>query len=212
MPTKILNFRRATNCNWKFAFNIETRTLFYPFVRRYLSILVFVRACVPMADYLNNRVFVNQLVNKIGQRQLLFRGPGIGRVSIPVKATNVTNPDGMFVVRHAGQSGRIAMRPVTRQRSANLNRSVQVNNEIVPNTSKAAFFVPFINVGGPDVLARPGCRTMNNNCINFVHFLFRFGPCNRIGRNAFLTVRHLPRQQDIQFWGPNICVCKNGIA
>lgn len=214
MGTKILNFRRRTNGHRKFAFNIETRTLFYPFVTGNYAVAVFVRACVPMADYLNNRVFVHQLVNKISQRQLLFRGPGIGRVPVPVKAANVTNADGMFVVRHAGQSGRVAMCAVPVQRTANLNRPVQVNDVIVPNHCKAAFFVPFINVGGPDVLARPGCRTMNNDCINFVHPLCLCVPMDntRYVRNAFSNVRRLPNQQDKQRSGPYIYVCKNGIA
>lgn len=98
MGTKILNFRRRTNGHRKFAFNIETRTLFYPFVPGNDSVAVFVRACVPMADYLNNWVFVHQLVNKTGQRQLLFLGPGIGRVPERIQPAHVTNADGMFVV------------------------------------------------------------------------------------------------------------------
>ena len=214
MVTKILNFRRPTNCNWKFAFYVKTRTLFYPFVAGNLSIPVFVRACVPMADYLNNRVFVHQLINKIGQRQLLFRGPGIGRVPGRIQPANVTNADGMFVVRHAGQSGRVAMCAVPVQRAAHLNRTVQVNDVIVPNHCKAAFFVPFINVGGPDVLARPGCRTMNNDCINFVHPLCLCVPMDntRYVRNAFSNVHRLPNQQDKPRSGPYIYVCKNGIA
>lgn len=212
MGTKILNFRRRTNGNRKFAFNIETRTLFYPFVPGYYAVPVFVRACVPMADYLNNRVFVHQLINKIGQRQLLFRGSGIGRVPGRIQPANVTNADGMFVVRQPGQSGRVTMRPVHRQRAANLNGTVQVNDVIIPNPGKSAFFVPFVNIGGADVLTGPRCRTMNYDCINCFHRLFRLGPCNRTGRNAFSNVHRLPRQQDIQCSGPCICVCKNGIA
>ena len=132
-----------------------------------------------MPDNLNNRVFINQFVNKIGQRQLLFRRPRIGRVPVFVKAANVTNPDGMFVVRHAGQSGRVAMCAVPVQRAANLNRPVQVNNEIIPDTGKAAFFVPFVNVGGAYILPGPGRRAMDYDCINFIRFhrLFLFpGP------------------------------------
>ena len=211
--TKLSNFRRPTNCNWKFAFYVKTRTLFYPFVPGYYAIPVFVRACVPMADYLNNtRVFVHQLVNKFGQRHFLFRGPCIGRVSGRIQAAHVTNPDGMFVVCHAGQSGRVAMCAVPVQRAAHLNGSVQVNDVIIPNHCKATFFVPFINVGGADVLTGPRGRTMDYNCINFVHRLFRLGPCNRNACNAFSNVHRLQRQQDIQHWGPYICVCKNAIA
>lgn len=158
MDTKILNFRRRTNGHRKFAFYIETRTLFYPFVPGYYAIPVFVRACVPMADYLNNTgVFVHQLVNKFGQCHFLFRGPCIGRVPERVQPANVTNSDGMFVVRHAGRSGRVAMCAVPVQRPANLNGPVQVHDVIVTNHCKSAFFVPFINIGGPDVLTRPGC-------------------------------------------------------
>ena len=88
-----------TNRNWKFAFYVKTRTLFYPFVPGNNPVPVFVRGRVTMADYLNNPgVFVYQLVNKFGQCLFLFRGPGIGRVSERVQPAHVTNPDGMFVV------------------------------------------------------------------------------------------------------------------
>ena len=203
-----------TNRNWKFAFNIETRTLFYPFVRRNLSIPVFVRACVPMADYLNNRVFFHQAENQRVQRLFLGVCSGIRRVPERIQPAHVTNADGMFIIRHAGQSRRVAMCAVFWQTPPIFNGPVQVNDEMVSNFGKSAFFVPFINVGGPDVLARPGCRTMNNDCINFVHPLFLCVPMDntRYVRNAFSNVHRLPNQQDKQRSGPYIYVCKNGIA
>ena len=118
----------------------------------------------------------------------------------------------MFVVCHAGRSGRVAMCAVPVQRAANLNRTIQVNNEIVPNTGKAAFFVPFVNVGGAYILPGPGRRTMNNDCVNFVHRLFHLGPYIHNGCNVLSNAYHSPRQPDKRCSGPSICVYRNVIA
>ena len=69
----------------------KTRALFNPFVLLNGSVAVLVGRRVPMADYFDNRVFFDQLVNKFGQRRLLCIRPRVGRVPVLVKSANVTN-------------------------------------------------------------------------------------------------------------------------
>ena len=76
-------FRRA-NGNREFGLCIETRAKFNPFVFFDLAVSVLVGACVPVADNLFDRVLVYQSINKIVQRDLLGRGPRVGRFPVPV--------------------------------------------------------------------------------------------------------------------------------
>lgn len=80
--------------HWKFRPDIKTRALFYPFVCRYLPVVVLVRACITMPDYLNDgRVFLQKLRNKIKHRNSLSRGPCICRIPERIQSANIANPN-----------------------------------------------------------------------------------------------------------------------
>ena len=123
-----------------------------------------------MADDLLDGVLHHQRVDKVVQGPLLLLRAGVLRVSFLVKSADVADADGVLVVNLPGSPGSIAMRPVHRERSANLNRPVKVDYIVIANHLEAALLVPLVYVSGTHVLALPCGGAMDYDRVNLICF------------------------------------------
>ena len=85
-------------CLWKQLFCFEARTRFDPFFRLYLTVTVQVGTQIPMSAHPATGKPFTQLVNQQPERSLLFRRPGICRVSPAVQTTFIANSDTVGII------------------------------------------------------------------------------------------------------------------
>ena len=117
------------------------------------------------ADLLDGRVAVPQRRNQVPQRLTLCVGSGVRRLLVD-QAADVADADCRCVVVEA-------MCALLLDGSASLDRSVNVDDEMVADAVPAFGLVPLVDVFCLEVLARLGSGAMDNDFVNLPHFLFQ---------------------------------------
>ena len=144
-------------------FHIETRTLLQPFMGLHHSIAIGVGTQIAVSAHSGNGKFLLQGTNQCTQGKLLFLGPCVGRMSLGIKASFVSNADAMLVVASGMGTSHL-------QRSGTPDESVFADVEMITDAGHPSGPMAAEQILLREIYIHPGSGAM--------HHYHRDGTCH----------------------------------